>query len=321
MKDRESCRGTRINEKFANSFKKSCFYKYIYAKHKDEIIIGVRDGYINLYYNCDSIAKINASNPSKCTIAKYYINKGIKGSVTLTDDEFVSNFDTIKAKSDERNKYEKQAQQRLFMVNNNNPESKWFCIDVEYTKSLQGKEKAEDWRFDIIAVSKDSPFRIALIELKYGSEALGGKSGVRKHVKDFYLFFKNHKFETLKPEIVSIIEKVQLLGVEVPNALRNIKIGDIASKPEFYFITLNNNPDEKSNNTPKQTMSGYLFGDKRWECNRLSSLIKKEGDYFDLIDYDKAFRPVFLFSKATLPDIQMKDILDRTYYDVEIINL
>lgn len=317
MKKRDSFRGTSIDVSFANSFKNSRFYKDIYAKHKDEIIVGVRDSSINLYYNCDSIALIRAKSPNKCSIDSFYTNK--EKSV-LTDDELVCYFKTIKENSNKRMKFEKQAQQRLFIDNNNNSESEWFCIDLEYTKSLQGKKKAEDWRFDIIAINKVPPFRVALIELKYGVGALGGKSGIRTHVEDFYSFFKNHKFEILKPEIVSIIHKLHLLGVNVPEVLRNITIEDVASEPEFYFITLNNNPTNNSGNTPKQTMSGYLFSDKRWKCNRLSSLIKKEGDYFKIIEYNKAFRPVFLFSKATLPNIQIRDILDRKYYEVETVN-
>lgn len=317
MEDGESFRGKFLSADFADKFKGSRFYKDIYDQHKDEIIIGVRDGFINLYYNCDSIAKINASNPNKCIIARYYIDGG-EGFVTLSDDELVSYFDTIKAKSNKRNKYEKQAQQRLYLDNNNNSESKWFCIDVEYTKSLHGK--LEDWRFDIIAVSKESPFRVALIELKYGAGALGGNSGIRKHIKDFYSFFKNKKFEILKPEIVSIMNTLQLLGVKVPNVLRNIEIGDIAPEPEFYFITLNNNPENSSGNTPKQTMNGYLFSDKRWNCNRVTSLHKTEGDFFGLTEHNTAFRPVFLFSEATLPNIQINDILDRRFYDVETVN-
>lgn len=318
MKDRDSFRGTSIDETFANSFKNSRFYKDIYTKHKDEIIIGVRDGFINLYYNCDNIALIKAANPGRCNIDSYYTN-GEKS--ILTDDELVHYFGTIKENSNKRMKYEKQAQQRLFMDNNNNPESEWFCIDVEYTKSLQGKRRAEDWRFDIIAISKAAPFRVALIELKYGAGALGGESGIRTHVKDFYFFFKNHKFDILKPELVSIIHKLHLLGVDVPVSLRNITIKDIAAEPEFYFIMLNNNPEKNSENTPKQTMSGYLFCDNRWGCRRLSRLLKTEGDFFGLTEHNTSFKPVFLFSKATLPNIQIYDILNRKYYDVETVNL
>ena len=72
MKNRDSFRGTSINKKFANLFKQSKFYTEIYTKHKNEVIIGVRDGFINLYYNCDSIAKIDVNNPKVCKIDSYY---------------------------------------------------------------------------------------------------------------------------------------------------------------------------------------------------------------------------------------------------------
>ena len=317
MKNRDSFRGTSINKKFANLFKQSKFYTEIYTKHKNEVIIGVRDGFINLYYNCDSIAKIDVNNPKVCKIDSYYTNKEKN---ILTEDEMVYYYDTIKKNSNKRNKQEKQAQQRLFMDNNNNPSSEWFCLDVEYTKSLQGEEHAEDWRFDIIAISKIKPFRIALIELKYGSGALKEPSGIRTHVKDFYSFFKNKSFVVLKPEIVSIVKKLSLLGVDVGD-LDNIQDEDINSEPEFYFITLNNNAIPPSENTPKKTMSGYLFDDKRWGCKRVSKMVENEGDYFNLIENDKSFKPVFLFSDATLPELHIDDILDRRYYDEEIINV
>ena len=317
MKNRDSFRGTSINKKFANLFKQSKFYTEIYTKHKNEVIIGVRDGFINLYYNCDSIAKIDVNNPKVCKIDSYYTNKEKN---ILTEDEMVYYYDTIKKNSNKRNKQEKQAQQRLFMDNNNNPSSEWFCLDVEYTKSLQGEEHAEDWRFDIIAISKIKPLRIALIELKYGSGALKEPSGIRTHVKDFYSFFKNKSFVVLKPEIVSIVKKLSLLGVDVGD-LDNIQDEDINSEPEFYFITLNNNAIPPSENTPKKTMSGYLFDDKRGGCKRVSKMVEHEGDYFNLIENDKSFKPVFLFSDATLPELHIDDILDRRYYDEEIINI
>ena len=187
MKDRDSFRGTAIDKAFCEAFKRTKFYTEIYQKHKDEIIIGIRDGYINLYYNCNSIAKIKVDKPSIAVLASYYTDK--KTGV-LSDKDYISFYDIIKKNSDIRSKKEKQAQERLFIDNNRNPSSGWFCIDVEFTKSLRGKDTAEDWRFDIIAISKTAPYRVALIELKYGAEAIRGKSGIRTHVRDFYAFHK-----------------------------------------------------------------------------------------------------------------------------------
>lgn len=220
MEDRNSFRGFGITDEFVNRFKASKFYKVIYQEHTDEIIVGVRDGYICLYYNCDCIAKIEPSYNLTAQIDPYYTNGQYS---SLTDDEMVELFSLIKQKSDERKKREKQAQQRLYIQNNNSLSSEWFCIDVEYTKSLRGKSRAEDWRFDIIAISKSKPHKIALIELKYGAGALGEPSGIRTHVKDFYSFHVQDSscefsFGELKQEVVSMISKLDLLGV-VPKFL------------------------------------------------------------------------------------------------------
>ena len=94
MKERDSFRGTSIDDTFADSFKKSRFYKDIYFKHKEEVLIGVRDGFINMYYNLDNIAKIEVSNPNICKIDRYYTD-GEK--CRLKEDEIVRYFDRKKA--------------------------------------------------------------------------------------------------------------------------------------------------------------------------------------------------------------------------------
>ena len=312
MKDRDSFRGTAIDEAFCEAFKRTKFYTEIYQKHKNEIIIGIRDGYINLYYNCDSIAKIKVDKPSIAELKSYYTDEKVD---ILSDKDYVSFYDIIKKNSDRRNKKEKQAQERLFIDNNNNPSSGWFCIAVEFTKSLRGKDTAEDWRFDIIAISKVAPFRVALIELKYDKEAIKGKSGVRTHVRDFYTFHKENRYENLKDEIVSIVKSLQRIGVDVPYSFAGISTNKFAIYPEFYFIMINNNAKAGAS-TPEQTMSGYLFKDKRWNCKRISKHVIEEGDYFTLTENDKDFKPIFLFSSATLPNIKIQDILDFDNYNI-----
>ena len=311
MKDRDSFRGTAIDKAFCETFKRTKFYTEIYQKHKDEIIIGIRDGYINLYYNCDSIAKIDVDKPSIAVVKSYYTDE--KAGI-LSDKDYVSFYDIIKKNSDRRNKKEKQAQERLFIDNNSNPSSGWFCIDVEFTKSLRGKDTAEDWRFDIIAISKTAPYRVALIELKYGEKAIKEKSGIRTHVRDFYAFHKENRYIDLKDEIVSIVKSLQEIGVDVPYNLTEISTNEFAIYPEFYFITIDNNIAGAS--TPEQTMSGYLFKDKRWNCKKISKSVIEGGDYFTLTENDKDFKPIFLFSSATLPNINIQDILDFDNYNI-----
>lgn len=320
MENRNSFRGYGITTEFANKFKSSKFYTDIYLMHKDEIIVGVRDGYICLYYNCDCIAKIESSSTLLAKIDPYYTDGRFS---YLTDKEMVELYPIIKKRSDERKKNEKQAQQRLFIQNNKSISSEWYCVDVEYTKSLCGKSTAEDWRFDLIAISKSKPYKIALIELKYGAGAMGEPSGIRTHIKDFYAFHtlkpnSGFDFSELKREIVSIINKLRLLGVSVPEELEDVHVRNVADNPEYYFITLNNNPSVIGGSRPKQTMSGYLFSDKRWNCQRISKLVKEEGDYFKLIKGDKTFVPKFLFSEKCLPDFSITDIINDASYDKEI---
>ena len=85
-----------------------------------------------------------------------------------------------------------------------------------------------------------------------------------------------------------------------------------ASYTEYYFITLDNNPDENGN-TPKMSMAGYLFGDKTWGSRKASTLVSKNG--FRAVVKDNSFRPSFKFSKATLPDLGIDNIIDSSLYE------
>ena len=314
---KESKRGSNFGEDFCDNFKNSKFYE-MYKKHSDELFIGVRDGYINIYYNCASIAKIKGKRGTvgKAQINEYYLNQDSIDDkyVSITEDDFVKYYEFIKTQSDKKVNYEKKSQERLVIDNNKNSDSNWYCLDVEYMKSINGDR--QPWRFDIIAISKTAPYRIALIELKYGSGAIGGGSGVQKHVRDYSDFKEDNSFENyLKDEIVNILKVQKGLDVlNFPKCFENIDKDDINSVPEFYFITLDNNSDE-SGNTPKMSMGGYLFGDKGHWGSRVRSR-KAEATEKNV----KEIKPIFLFSTATLDKKgrltkPINDILDEKYYD------
>jgi len=85
--------------------------------------------------------------------------------------------------------------------------------------------------------------------------------------------------------------------------------------PDFYFITLNNKAKKENTSTPKQTMAGYLFKDKRWGCKKLSTKYCVETDFGDITKKANNFQATFLFSKATLKNIGVTDIIDGGYDD------
>jgi hypothetical protein len=316
-----------ISKEFAAAFQK-CELFSLFTKHKDELFVGVRNNYVNLYYNCDSIARVYYKIPRReknkrivCEIDKYYID-GIhytgKDKITkITPSEICKNYDIIKCNSDKKSTDEKKAQSKLVLLNNNNPDSKWFCMDIEWIKAFENqhqKDKADfNGRFDIIAISKNNPHKVALIELKYGSSAIGGESGIYKHIEDFNKFQNKNYFDEMKQEIVDIIKSQKMLGIKVPNECSNIKADEI-EEYQFSVITLNNNPDKEDGSTPQQTMAGYLFKDKRWGCKRLTTKSKKVEDKFgDVTKQGNQIEVSFLFSKQTLENISINDIINGDY--------
>jgi hypothetical protein len=302
---------------FAEAFKNSVLYK-LYKEHKNELFLGVRNNYLNLYYNCDCIAKIKYRNQSIiCELDKYYLDgnhhKNFKEKRYKTEPyEIYNNYDILKKHSDDKTTNEKKAQSKLVILNNGNKSSNWFCIDIEYEKSgFRG-------RFDIIAVSKEKPHKAALIELKYGRNAIGGNSGIYEHIKNFLEFCKEGYFaRQTKQEIVSIIKSLHNLGIKIPFEIP--ETSSICPVPDFYFITLDNNPEKEGAGTPKQTMAAYLFEDKRWGCKELSNKNNVQKDFkIDVTKKNNKFYAKFLFSEKNLENrITINDIINYKYYDRE----
>ena len=321
MATKELTRG--INKDFADAFKKSELFE-LYQKHKDELIIGVRNDYLNLYYNCDSIAKITyRKGLICCEIDKYYIDgkhykkEDKEKQFKIYPTQLCNHYSDIRKNSENKATLEKKAQSKLVHLNNQNNDSNWFCFDVEWKKAFentQEREKAEfNGRFDILAISKQKPHNIAIIELKYGSDAIGGKSGIYKHIEDFKKYQDKLYFN--KQEIIDTIKSLEMLGDKIPKEIQNIQVDDIKGY-EFYVITLNNNAEKVNASSPKQTMSGYLFNDKRWDCKRVSTKTV-QSNFGDVTDKNNSIHVKFLFSKHTLKDLKIDDILQFKKYENE----
>jgi hypothetical protein len=316
-----------IDDKFADVFKASDLFT-LYEKYKNELFIGVRKNYLNLYYNCDSIAKVvYKQGEISCAIDRYYLD----GKHYKSDDkrknacvapcEIYTQYDTIKLNAGKKNTDEKNAQAMLVILNNSNEKSNWFCLDVEWKKAFDDKQQRSDagfnGRFDIIAISKKTPHIVAVIELKYGAKAIGGKSGIYKHIEDFKKYQDKRYFDdpagnAHKKEIADIIESYKMLGVNVPKKLQNVTPNDITG-PEFYVITLDNNGKTLKHDIPKQTMAAYLFKDKRWGCKELSPGPKVEEKFGDVTKKTNKLNVAFLFSQQKLGNLNINDIIDGNY--------
>lgn len=312
-----------INKKFAEAFKdKDCKLINLYQEYKGELIIGVRNNYLNLYYNCDSIAKVKYNQLEiTCEIDKYYLDgkhyTGIDKRKKIPSSEICKNYETIKANSNSKATNEKKTQSKLVHLNNNNDDSKWYCFDIEWAKAFKSQQQKKDskfnGRFDIMAISKEKPHKVALIELKYGSSAIGGKSGIYKHIEDFSKYQAKNYFD--KQEVCDIIESQKLLDIALPNELKNLLKKDISGY-EFYVITLNNNEERENGSTPKQTMAGYLFNDNRWNCKKVSTRTVQT-NFGDVTDKTNSIHVNFLFSSQTLDNLTINDIIEHSEYERE----
>ena len=308
-----------ISKEFAEKFKKYELYK-LCKRHRDEIFIGVRNNYLNLYYNCDSIAKVeNKQGKITCEIDKYYLDgrhyTGRDKRKKIAPSDIYNNYKVIKVNSSKKATDEKKSQSKLVLLNNSNNDSEWHCFDVEWVKAFENQQQKDDakfnGRFDIMAISKQKPHKVALIELKYGSGAIGGKSGIYKHIDDFKKFQDKSYYD--KQEVKEIIESQKMLGINIPDELKNLQIEDIGGY-KFYVITLNNNAERENGSTPKQTMAGYLFNDYRWNCKRISNKTVQTS-FGDVTDINNAIHVNFLFSTQTLDNLTINDVLEHNDYE------
>jgi hypothetical protein len=178
-----------INEKFADAFKECELYS-LYENHRDELFIGVRNNYLSVYHNCNSLARVTyVKKVIHCETDRYYLTgkhyeKGDKEKIWKPEPkEICDRYEEIKKNSDifsdERKNWKKKALSKLVLLNNANQDSNWFCIDTDYIKCFKNKKERDEagfsGRFDIIALSKEQPHRVALIKVNYGGGTIDEK--------------------------------------------------------------------------------------------------------------------------------------------------
>lgn len=291
-------------------------------KKDKDLLACIRDNAIGIYHLADKVAMVrNRKGELVCKVNDFYMSgKHTKKEHSYKAGEICTKIKYIKANSLSRGTPEKKAQHTLVSKNNSNPDSEWFCVDIEYRQSKKVQENIDqkfNGRFDIIAVSKTTPHRIAVIELKYNSSAIDGSSGIVRHIKDFKIFSQNPIcLKNLCTEIICQLHNLHQIGVNVPERLLKTSF-DFSEKIEFYVITL---WDDKSKQNPKEKMGRYLFNDlrKNWVGETSACLSTKNVMAETGIDVENnpPFDIKFLFKKVQSPtDFQIDDILQESLYD------
>lgn len=175
-------RGAKVEDLLKIMKKNERLYDLI--KSDKDLFMGIRYDSVNLYYMGASVGKISVARNK----LKYEFNPGYwksESKIPTDIEAFIDNVDLVKENikryqnGDTGNgkKGEKIAQQAMVCANNENSDSDWFCIDMEYVMSQTDRSQLKFGRFDIVALTKkkqeNHKYGVALIELKHGCGAYG----------------------------------------------------------------------------------------------------------------------------------------------------
>ena len=225
-------------------------------------MLAIRDGYVNIYYRGGNLLRIREKsiNTYEATFDENYNASGtpLPDSPKLIHKQqdaiqWVESFSKRKEVMDvflsQHDKSEREFQQLVARENNASVvsnESEYFVADIEAVYPELGA------RFDILAIrwlanQRQSTIhcRPAIIEMKYGDGALGGTSGVVKHLQDLEALIMNRERYSALLESMSLqFEQLYELGLFKFN--RSIGCGPMTLnndvKPEVIFLLANHNP-------------------------------------------------------------------------------
>lgn len=145
-------------------------------------------------------------------------------------------------------KNEREFQQLMARVNNGTGSTDYYIADMEYAETAELGA-----RFDMVAfkwlskgsVRKDtSKPSLALIELKYGDGALGGTSGIEKHLQDLSSFVADpDRLREFTRGMAEVFRQKCELGLVHGLQEKQFRLNVDHSAPEVIFAFAEHDPD------------------------------------------------------------------------------
>lgn len=348
-------RGLDSNKRLFQSLKNGELKGFLelVKNNKEKYFLGIRDEYVNIYYKGGNLLRI--SHGKKMGSFKLEFDKKYFGN----SDELVPEEDNInkwlqvipkletyikryqEGDNPKRQiKNEKMAQQKIINNINSSRISDYYIIDMEYSCPGIGYG-----RFDYVAIKKkkdsSEKYRLALIELKYGTSAFGTSlknrvgqisygCGIVGHAINFSRFvygFKNHDsferakvhnteydtLEFLRKEMISILKNKAELGLfDIDgNNMSDILQDDNIDISENNIETLLLCVACQDENKAKNTISKYLGLNEgaKYNVNKLKN--KGEvADNFLLKCFVTKDKNLEYLSENQFTDLTMKSIVD-----------
>lgn len=231
------------------------------VQQDNTLMLAIRNQYINIYYRGGNILRVKQGKGNYSTFFDDQYNKSgvpitsLPAAIKSQNDahEWVKEFPRLKEIMDlyfsNKSKPEREFQQLVARENNDSTisnESEYFIADIEYADSSLAA------RFDMLAIrwlasqrQNGTNCRAALIEMKYGDNALDGTAGLLKHLQDIdALISDKEKYLTLlemMEDKFNKLENLELLKFNRSKSGTKVKL-DNDTKPEVIFIIANHNP-------------------------------------------------------------------------------
>lgn len=255
-----------VSKKFADDLKHGKLAAVLSrVKEDDTLMLALRDGYINIYYRGGNILKIEQKISDGKYIVSFDTKYNKKSAVPLpiqfpysVNDEtdvrsLVDAVPALKYAMDcyfsQHRKSEREFQQLVARENNCSPisnETEYFIVDIEVAGTLPNA------RFDMLALRwlrgerrKQGTLVPVLIEMKYGSNALEGDSGLNEHMENaISLRADNKSWNSLckgLEEQVNQLDNLGLLSFNRSATVKRLEI-DPNATPELIFMLANYNP-------------------------------------------------------------------------------
>lgn len=225
--------GRCIDGKHINAFTKGIYQKLFDGIKEDaELSLEIRmKNQAMVYYHKDKILTTSFDSKGNPVItmldSKYYINKE-KPSVDLTNIKSLSSLSLIRRYFKEAKSlvyfYKKGEEfdfQQNIALGNHSFDQQYLVVDMEWQFSQSKMEKEErisKTRIDLVIIdtikNKNGYNDIYLAELKVGTGATSGKSGIIDHVhKTFEIIQKPEACSSLIQDVISIIDCKTELGL------------------------------------------------------------------------------------------------------------
>lgn len=258
METKETKKHRRISDEFRDELKTGKLKKLLdYVLEDDSLCLELRGEAVNIYYRGGSLFKID--DKYNITFDLGY-DKDKKLNPNPDVEEAVKSIPFYKQAMDkwfhEHPKYEREFQQIILRENNNSGKisraTDYYIVDIEY----QDTENSS--RFDMVAFKWPSngaarkntnALSLALIEVKYGDNAVGGSAGIKKHLDDLKSFINDkEKLKEFKEDMEHVFKQKCNLGLMDGLQEHQFKVSLSDDEPEVIFIFANHDPDSKKIN-------------------------------------------------------------------------